>query len=54
VGLTRAHNDSFTDSGLIGLGVVTAAGLVVASAILATAYWANTRFGVANTSRATA
>ena len=45
---------AFTDSGLIGLGVVTAAGLVVASAILAIAYWANTRLGVANTSQAAA
>jgi putative MATE family efflux protein len=34
---------SFTDTGLIGLGVVTAAGLIAAGAIVAFAYAANTR-----------
>jgi len=34
---------AFTDSGLIGLGMVTAAGLVAAGAVLAIAYRANTR-----------
>lgn len=43
-----------TGGGLIGLAVVTAAGLIVPGAIIAIAYRANTRLEVKDTARASA
>jgi putative MATE family efflux protein len=45
---------AFTDAGLIGLGGVAAAGLIVAGAVIAIAYRANTRIEVRGISQATA